>query len=199
MRGLSKLFADVWYTRPMVKPSLPVLVGAGLFLSAAVIALRASARSGGRVWPVSPNRGFLSGFRTPRPVSAPTRYHAGADLAALSGDKVLAIDDGVVLGPATGYELHAGLGAVTVRHPDADYVYAEIDPSVRPGQPVSAGEVIGAVRADSDGLAMLHLEAWESGKGPRAFTPWYYGKPMPDGLLDAESLMRPLLATGVKS
>jgi murein DD-endopeptidase MepM/ murein hydrolase activator NlpD len=183
------------------RPFPYILVGTGLFVGAAIIALRARASSSSlRVWPVSPNRGILSGFGSGRPAKGPyTRKHAAVDLAARSGDKVLAIDRGVVLGPATGYELHAGLGAIVVRHPDADYIYAEIDPSVSPGQEVEAGEVMGTVRADSDGLAMLHLEAWETGKAPSKFTVWPFNGAPPEGLLNAEEKVRALLAPGAKS
>lgn len=177
-----------------------VIIGLGLATLAGV-ALFASrgqvARPSARVWPVSPNRGVLSPFKSPRYTSG-NRYHAGVDLAALSGDLIIALDDGEVLGLVTGYQLGAGLQAVAVRHPDADYIYAEIAVTAKPGTRVSAGDVLGVVRKNADGNQMLHLEAWQTGTVPNAFTPWYVGKPPPPGLLDAGLLVAPLAGTGKK-
>jgi murein DD-endopeptidase MepM/ murein hydrolase activator NlpD len=175
---------------------LPKL-GLGLGALAAVLLARASFASSSRTWPVVPNRGILSPFGAPRYTSG-NRNHAGVDVAALAGDKVVAIADGEVLGLVSGYQLGAGLQAVAVRHPDADYVYAEIEVVAGPGQRVKAGDVLGVVRKNSDGNQMLHLEAWQSGMAPNSFTPWYMGKPRPAGLLNAEEMIAPLRASGAR-
>lgn len=171
----------------------PLAIGAAV-IGAIVIAKGLSRK---RVWPVSPNRGLLSPFGAPRYTSG-NRHHAGIDAAALAGDKVIAIDDGEVLEMVTGYALGAGLQAVSVRHPDADYIYAEIQVTAKPGQRVKAGDVLGIVRKNANGNQMLHLEAWEHGKVPRAFTPWYVGQPAPAGLLNVGDLIAPLANTGLK-
>lgn len=180
--------------------STPVLLlGGAAVLGVVFFAARSRANSSARTWPIVPNRGILSPFGAARH-TAGTRIHAGVDVAAFNGDKVVAIDDGTVLYPVTGYSIGAGLSAVAIAHPDADYIYAEIDVAVKPGQVVKAGDVIGAVRQNSDGPGhqMLHLEAWESGSAPTAFTPWYVGKPPPPHLLNAEQMIAPLVGTGVK-
>jgi murein DD-endopeptidase MepM/ murein hydrolase activator NlpD len=174
------------------------LFGGTAVLGLLFVATRSSA-SGLRTWRVVPNRGILSPFGSPR-YTAGNRIHAGVDVAAMNGDKVVAIDDGEVLHLVTGYSIGAGLSAVAIRHPDADYIYGEIDVTAKPGQIVRAGDIIGAVRQNDAGPGhqMLHLEAWETGTVPSAFTPWYVGKPPPAGLLDAGKLIAPLLGTGVK-
>lgn len=145
-----------------------------------------------RYWPVSTYRGILSGFGAHRTTdSGETRYHAAVDLGAFEGDVILAIDDGEAIGPVTGFALGTvpPLSAVAVRHPDAEYIYAEIDVDVKPGQKVYAGEPIGRVRKNKDGNSMLHLEAWE--KAPKGFVAW-----MPDnrpaGLLDVGVIVNAL-------
>ena len=185
----------------MKLPSTPILLlGGAAALGVVFLATRSFADSTStRTWPVVPNRGILSAFGTPRYTSG-NRIHAGVDVAAFNGDKVVAIDDGEVLHLVTGYSIGAGLSAVAIAHPDADYIYGEIDVTAKPGQLVKAGDVIGTVRQNSSGPGhqMLHLEAWESGYAPSAFTPWYVGKPPPAHLLDAGQMIAPLLGTGTK-
>lgn len=177
-----------------MKSATKIGIGIGLSAAAVLIARAAFARSE-RTWPIVPNRGVLSGFDTPRPVSgagAGSRRHAGVDVIAEAGDKVVAIDDGEVLHLVTGYQIGTGLQAVAVRHPDADYVYGEIEVTAAPGQKVKAGDVIGIVRKNDAGRQMLHLEAWQSGFAPTDFTPWKVGSPPPPGLLNAQTLIAPL-------
>ena len=147
-----------------------------------------------RVWPVVPNRGIINAFGAPRTKGSRERIHAGTDIGAFPGDKVVAITDGVVLGRLSGYELGAGLGAVSIRHPDADYIYAEIDvdPSMVAGRKVKSGEVIGVVRKNADNTSMLHLEAWETGTVPTAFFPWWKDEGRPKGLLSSTEILKTL-------
>lgn len=156
----------------------------------AVLTLALMSRSGSeplprkRVWPVSKNRGVISPFGAHRTrANGDERLHAGVDLGALVGDQILALDNGTVLHPVTGYSLGAGLQAVAIKHSDAEYIYAEILVDVKPGEKVTAGQVIGRVAKNSDGNSMLHLEAWE--KAPHGFTEWTPTY-RPPGLLNAQ-------------
>ena len=192
----------LWYAPRVAKPipTYVMLLGGAAALGVLFLATRSSAdSSSARTWPVVPNRGILSAFGTPR-YTAGNRTHAGVDVAAFNGDKVVAMNDGEVLHLVTGYSIGAGLSAVAIAHPDADYIYGEIDVLVKPGQTVKAGDVIGTVRQNSSGPGhqMLHLEAWESGHAPSAFTPWYVGSPPPPHLLDAGKMIAPLASTGTK-
>lgn len=146
-----------------------------------------------RRWPVSVYRGILSGFgarRPPTPKNPMERRHAGVDLTSKVGDDIVAIDEGTVLYRVTGYDIGNGLQAVAVAHPDADYIYGEIEVTAAPGQKVMPGDVIGKAGLNDVGNSMLHLEAWTTGKAPKSFTRWISGQPMPDGLLDAEQKVR---------
>lgn len=143
-----------------------------------------SGSSGRRYWPVSTYRGTLSPFGAHRTrADGSERFHAGIDLGAFVGDDIIAVDDGEVISMVTGYSLGAGLEAVSVRHPGVDLIYAEIDATVKPGDRVHAGQVIGKVKKNGDGNSMLHLEAWETGTVPKAFTEWTPTY-RPPGLLD---------------
>lgn len=170
------------------------------------------ARGRGKVWPVvtgAPARLSVPYF----PLSSPTtlidpfghapvgarafhasresgkRWHAGVDLFAAPGDAIVAMGDGVVVGPATGY---VGLGALVVDHGTHVVLYGEMElaPGLKPGDAVKAGQRLGTARESlgtSPGAVrstMLHLETWERAHAPKAFTPWYQGSPPPSGLLD---------------
>lgn len=145
-----------------------------------------SAASGARVWPVSVNRGILSGFGATREDG---RQHAAADIGAIPGDDIRAISDGTVLYFVSGYSIGTDLVAYAIRHADADYIYAEIHANLKSGQVVSAGEKIGSAALNGDGNSMLHLEAWEPGMAPHGFTPWYTANGQPAGLLNVQSLL----------
>ena len=183
----------------------PVVLGLGAAALLLLVAGTSSASSSGgrsvtplpqskkRRWPVSTYRGILSGFgarRPPTPKNPMERRHAGVDLTSKVGDDIVALDEGVVLYPVSGYEIGNKLQAVAVRHPDADYIYGEIKVAVAPGQKLAPGDVIGHAGLNNVGNSMLHLEAWETGKAPKSFTRWVTGQPMPDGLLDVEQKVR---------
>ena len=170
------------------------------------------ARGRGKVWPVvtgAPARLSVPYF----PLSSPTtlidpfggapvgarafhasresgkRWHAGVDLFASPGDAIVAMGDGVVVGPATGY---VGLGALVVDHGSHVVLYGEMElaPGLKTGDVVKAGQRLGTARESlgtSPGAVrstMLHLETWERDHAPKAFTPWYQGSSPPTGLLD---------------
>lgn len=179
----------------MSLPLLPLaLAGAALLLLTGRGGARAPGAGGDgasrRQWPVRPYRGVINGFKASR--EGGKRIHAGVDLGAAQGDEIVALDDGEILGLASGYAIGAGLQALRVRHPDADYIYAEIDALGKPGDVVKAGDVIGRARKNSAGNTMLHLEAWETGTAPVGFTPWWAGSAAPKGLLDVGEIVKEL-------
>ena len=111
-------------------------------------------------WPLRPRPPVLRPFRAP-----PSPYaagHRGLDLAAAQGVPVLAVEGGTV----THAGVVAGRGTVSVAHAGGlNSTYEPVDPVVAAGAVVSAGEVLGTVRA-RDGPAThcgarvcLHLGA----------------------------------------
>jgi murein DD-endopeptidase MepM/ murein hydrolase activator NlpD len=114
------------------------------------------------------------------------RVHAGIDLIAHEGDPILATEDGVIIGNIPGY---VGLDAIVIDHPSLVIVYGEVATGslsragLRPGDVVKAGQVIGYGGRSSSGT-MLHVETWQKGHAPAAFTPWPLGSAPPAGLLD---------------
>ncbi|MBD3782283.1 MAG: M23 family metallopeptidase, partial [Micrococcales bacterium] len=82
--------------------------------------------------------------------------HRGLDLAAHGGDRVLAVEAGVV----THVGVVAGRGTVTVRHPDGlRSTYEPVRASVTLGEPVAAGSLLGVVEAPA---------AWSTAHCPTA-------------------------------
>jgi murein DD-endopeptidase MepM/ murein hydrolase activator NlpD len=143
---------------------------------------------------VIPNRSTISPYGARR--AGGERIHAGVDVGAFVGDTVIAMGDGVVLWPVSGFRIGADLEAVAIRHEDADYIYAEIhvDPqNLVPGTKLRAGQRIGKVGRNGDGNAMLHLESWTHDLAPKGFVPWYGGKPAPHGVLDVQARLKGLI------
>lgn len=168
----------------MIWPWIAALGGLVIWSS-----LRASdsGSSGAMVWPVKPYRGILNPFGAPREDGA--RIHAGVDVGAYPGDPIVAVTDGVVVRHVTGYGIGAGLDAIAITHPEFDLLYGEIDVTVKPGDHVTAGDVIGRARKNKDGNTMLHIEAWERGMSPAQFTRWMRGNPPPKGLLNVQKIL----------
>ncbi len=124
----------------------------------------ASTRGGARWrWPILPRPLVLRPFRSPpSPYSA---GHRGLDLAAVDGTVVHAVESGTVSHAGS----VAGRGSVTVTHVGGlRSTYEPVDPVVVAGAGVSAGDVLGTVKA-RDGpahcgpRACLHLGARRAG------------------------------------
>src|SRR5699024_8085334 len=93
-------------------------------------------------WPLSPRPDVLRGFDPPE-----ERWlagHLGADLAADVGQPVLASADGVVHFAGT----VAGVPLVSVAHGELRTTYLPVRASVARGDPVRAGDELGAVVAE---------------------------------------------------
>ena len=110
-------------------------------------------------WPLVLRPPVLRAFRAP--LSAYGAGHRGLDLSAADGTSVLVVEGGVV----THAGRVAGRGTVTVAHADGlSSTYEPLDPTVRVGQVVSLGDVLGTLRArDGPGhcgpRVCLHLGA----------------------------------------
>lgn len=115
------------------------------------------------------------------------RYHAGCDLPCLPGDRVVAMEDGVVLGNIPGF---VRLDAVVVQHSHCIVVYAEVElgsltrAKLKKGSHVKAGQTIAFGAINYEDHSMLHLETWALGHAPKMYTPWYTSQKAPVGLLD---------------
>jgi murein DD-endopeptidase MepM/ murein hydrolase activator NlpD len=124
--------------------SLVVAIGIaviGIGLASVVFADSADAATatGHWVWPLSDPIHVLRGFEPPSgPYSA---GHRGVDLATTVGETVRAAGSGVV----TFAGVIGGTPMVTVMHGALRTTYQPITPSVDVGQPVAAGQAIGAI------------------------------------------------------
>lgn len=153
----------------------------------------------GRIWPVTGgNRSVpyttpegkvigngATAFHASR--ESGTRYHAGIDLQASPGQRIVAMEDGIIIGTIPGF---VKLDAVVVQHAALVAVYAEvtlgslIKAGLKPGDRVKAGQQIATGSINYDENSMLHLELWRTGFAPKFYTPWYSKNPPPAGLLD---------------
>lgn len=128
---------------------------------AAVVALAvlcapvARAEEGRLDWPLRPRPPVLRVFDAPSPNW--NRGHRGVDLAGLSGQPVYAAAAGTVVFAG---EL-AGRPLVSMAHPGGLRTsYEPVQPSVRVGQLVDAGAVIGGLAAGHDGCAVAACLHW---------------------------------------
>ncbi len=117
------------------------LIGIGLasvfFLDPAVAATATT--TGHWVWPLSGPVQVLRGFEPPSgPYSA---GHRGVDLATTVGETVRAAGSGVV----TFAGVIGGTPMVTITHGALRTTYQPITPSVELGEPIVAGQAIGAI------------------------------------------------------
>jgi murein DD-endopeptidase MepM/ murein hydrolase activator NlpD len=121
-------------------------------------------------WPLRPTPEVVRGFEPP--VSAWGAGHRGVDLLGRVGEPVRAAAAGTVVFAGS----LAGRGVLTVDHGGTRTTYEPVSASVRVGDRVDAGEVVGRLQ-----LAMSHCF-------PRACLHW--------GLLSGERYLDPLLLVG---
>lgn len=101
--------------------------------------------AGSFVAPLPPPLAVLKGFDPPTQPWLPG--NRGVDLAATTGEPVVAAADGVVLYAG----LLAGRGVVSISHGDVRTTYEPVDPLVARGAVVRRGEVVARVSAVTDG------------------------------------------------
>lgn len=120
-------------------------------------------------------------------------HHEGIDLYVNEGTTITAVEDGVVVGvlPFTGPHADSpwwrDTWAVMVEGPSGVVCYGEITPSVKNGELIERGSVIGHViqvlsKDKGRPMSMLHLELYRH--GVREPLGWGPQDQQPDGLLD---------------
>jgi murein DD-endopeptidase MepM/ murein hydrolase activator NlpD len=115
----------------------------------------ATADTGRLQWPLRPRPAVVRAFDAPAPNW--NRGHRGVDLAAASGQPVYAAAAGTVVFAG---EL-AGRPLVSIGHPGGLRTsYEPVRPSVRPGQRVDMGTVIGRLEAGHAGCAATACLHW---------------------------------------
>jgi murein DD-endopeptidase MepM/ murein hydrolase activator NlpD len=122
---------------------------------AVVLSPAASADDGRLDWPLRPRPAVLRMFDAPSPNWH--RGHRGVDLAGVAGQPVYAAAAGTVVFAG---EL-AGRTLVSIAHPGGLRTsYEPVQPSVRVGQLVETGSVIGELAAGHDGCAAAACLHW---------------------------------------
>jgi murein DD-endopeptidase MepM/ murein hydrolase activator NlpD len=131
-------------------------------LAVAVVCTPSAWADNGRLdWPLRPRPAVLRIFDAPSPKW--NRGHRGVDLAGVAGQPVYAAGPGTVVFAG---EL-AGRTLVSVAHPGGlRTTYEPVRPSVRVGQLVVAGTVIGELEAGHDGCAAAACLHWGAMWGP---------------------------------
>jgi murein DD-endopeptidase MepM/ murein hydrolase activator NlpD len=137
---------------------LPVLMAVAVTMAAPV-----HADDGRLDWPVRPRPAVTRAFDAPTPNWQ--RGHRGVDLAVSPGQSVYAAQAGTVVFAG---EL-AGRPLVSIAHPGGLRTsYEPVQPSVRAGQAVRAGTVLGEVLAGHPGCAAQACLHWGAMWGPAA-------------------------------
>ena len=122
---------------------------------AVVLAPVARAEDGRLDWPLRPRPAVLRMFDAPSPNW--NRGHRGVDLAGVPGQPVYAAAAGTVVFAG---EL-AGRPLVSIAHPGGLRTsYEPVQPSIRVGQLVDAGTVVGELAAGHDGCAAPACLHW---------------------------------------
>ncbi|HKP40346.1 MAG TPA: M23 family metallopeptidase [Mycobacterium sp.] len=128
-----------------------------------VCAPEARADDGRLDWPLRPRPAVTRAFDAPSPNW--NRGHRGVDLAGTPGERVYAAAVGTVVFAG---EL-AGRSLVSIAHPGGLRTsYEPVQPSVRVGQVVSAGAVVGELEPGHDGCPAAACLHWGAMWGPAA-------------------------------
>ncbi len=114
-------------------------------------------------WPLRPRPAVVRGFDAPAPNW--NRGHRGVDLAGVAGQPVYAAAPGTVVFAGT----LAGRPVVALAHPGGLHTsYEPVEGSVRAGQRVDAGSVIGKLVAGHPGCGAAACLHWGAMWGPAA-------------------------------
>jgi murein DD-endopeptidase MepM/ murein hydrolase activator NlpD len=133
-----------------------------VFVGAFFLATPTAAADGNRFgWPLQPRPAVVRTFDAPTPNW--NRGHRGVDLAGAAGQKVLAAGPGTVVFAGK----LAGRPVVSIAHPGGlQTSYEPVQPSVRAGQSVAQGAVIGELLAGHPECAAAACLHWGAMWGP---------------------------------
>jgi murein DD-endopeptidase MepM/ murein hydrolase activator NlpD len=136
--------------------------GLALVVAVAVLCAPVAGAEEGRLdWPLRPRPAVTRVFDAPSPNW--NRGHRGVDLAGTAGQPVYAAATGTVVFAG---EL-AGRPLVSIAHPGGLHTsYEPVQPSVRAGQLVAAGAVLGELMAGHAGCASATCLHWGAMWGP---------------------------------
>ena len=134
------------------------------FLVLASVAAPARGGDGSWAWPLEDHH--ISG-RFDLPDTEYSAGHRGIDLPGRVGEPVRAVAPGTVTFAGS----VAGVGVVTVDHGAERSTYQPVDPQVRRGDAIEAGDVLGLLRSDGSHCApaCLHLGRLEAVSGAGAY------------------------------
>jgi murein DD-endopeptidase MepM/ murein hydrolase activator NlpD len=135
-----------------------------LILAAALICRCPAHADGARLnWPLRPRPAVVRTFDAPAPDW--NRGHRGVDLAGRPGQPVYAAGAGTVVYAG----MLAGRRVVSLAHPGGLHTsYEPVQASVRVGQPLAAGAVIGELLAGHSGCPVAACLHWGAMWGPAA-------------------------------
>lgn len=125
--------------------------------------------------------------------------HTGIDLYCENGDEVYSIEDGIIsaivdfTGPCAGSPWWNDTKAVFVEGMSGAVLYGEIEPLIKVGDKIQAGDLIGKViqvlkKDKGKPLCMLHLECYTKGTTEPVW--WYIGDTKPYNLQNPWFLIR---------
>lgn len=115
--------------------------------------------------PLTSNSEFLFPDAEGAPSASGRRYHAGKDWFAPGGSRVSSPISGRVVDvqPSSGNSGQVFGGVVRVQGKDGKtWVFRHVDPSVREGQTITAGQKIATVTPWTGGSSHAHIELWKS-------------------------------------
>jgi murein DD-endopeptidase MepM/ murein hydrolase activator NlpD len=137
---------------------------AAILVAAALVVVAPARADGGRLdWPLRPRPAVLRAFDAPAPDW--NRGHRGVDLAGRPEQLVYAAGAGTVVYAG----VLAGRPVVSLAHPGGLHTsYEPVQATVRAGQQVAAGTVIGKLLAGHPGCPVAACLHWGAMWGPAA-------------------------------
>jgi len=185
-----------------MEPITIAIIGGALLAAAAASGKSKGKASSKPTWPLVnaytprvPETGGRA-FKASRPFSDvcnSDREHGGIDLSGNEGDRLVAMEDGVIVatqgwdGPmAKAILLQTDRGPVLLYGAVAPNSWKKFD--VQVGTRVTQGQTIATLGVYPGGSTMLHFELYK--KGTTKNSVWCEGKPQPENLLDPTEYLK---------